>query len=163
ARTRPARHRTGFKPGRQERKVASATIAVPARSSSAPPPAPSPSAAARMRGFASALFPAGGLLGLARGLPFGLRPRPLALLGLPPADLGDPLGDGDLETLLRSGGVVEARHRHAPELAADCPLDGGEQLLFGRRNEGVSIARGLGAGRPADAMDVILRLVRHVE
>ena len=75
--------------------------------------------------------------------------RPLPLLGLPRPDLGNPLGDRDLEALLRLGGVVEALDHHARQPLADRPLDLVEVALLFRRHEGEGVARGVGPRSPA--------------
>ncbi len=70
---------------------------------------------------------------------------------------------GNLEPLRRALRVVEAGERHAREALADGPLDGEEVPLLVGRDEGERVAGRLGPGGPADAVDVVVRDVRHVE
>src|SRR6266699_2758437 len=97
-------------------------------------------------------WPATGL----RGAALGLLLRALPLFGLSRADLGNALGDRDLEALRRLARVVEPLHHHARQPLADRALDLAEVPLFFRRHEGEGVTGRVGAGRSTDAVDVIL-------
>src|SRR5262245_18203863 len=88
----------------------------------------------------------------------GVGSRPRTLIGLARADLRDALRARDFEALRRASFVVEVRDRHARQAAADRALDPAEiSFLFGRHQR-ERRPRHLGARRPADAVDVVLRL-----
>jgi len=97
------------------------------------------------------------------GAPLRVLLRPLAVARLPGADLGDPLVDRDLEPLGRARRVVEVRERDPRKAHPDRSLDGPQIGLLIGRHEGKRVARQLGPGRPADAVDVVIGDVRHVE
>src|ERR1017187_8332325 len=113
------------------------------------------------RGKASALAPRHRRLVLSSAIRLLSRARPL--LGLARANRGDALLDRHLETLGRSPGVVELRHRDARQTLADRTLDLAEIRLFLGCDEREGVARQLGARRAAHAMDVVLGDVRDVE
>ena len=95
--------------------------------------------------------------------PLGVRFRPLPLLGLARANLGDPLRMRHLQPLLGSRGVIEIGHGHARQPLVDRALDVADAPFVFGRHERKRRAGQLGARRASDAMDVILRRGRHVE
>ena len=90
-------------------------------------------------------------------------PGPLALDRLPGADLGDPLVDRDLQPLGGPHAVVEVGESDPEKPGSDSALDGAEIGFLVRGHEGERVPRQLGAGRAADAVDVVLGDVRDVE
>src|SRR5690606_13125786 len=140
----------------KSRETVAGMLLPPCRTTTASPPAPSRSFRRRTGGARAA---GGPVLGLA--LRLGLRPGPL--FRLPGANGRYPLGDGNLEPLRRLAGVIEIRQGNSQQLVADRPLDRPQISLLLWCDERKCIAGGFGAGRAAHPVDVILRLVRHVE
>jgi hypothetical protein len=89
----------------------------------------------------------------AGGVDLGARP----LLSLARADLGDPLGQRNLELVRRPRAVVEIRERDARQPCVDGLLDRAEVGFFLWRHERERLPDRLGAAGSADAMDVVLR------
>jgi hypothetical protein len=89
--------------------------------------------------------------------------RPVAARAARGAGGGQALPQGDLEPLVRLLRVVEPRQRHARQGLANHALDRTHVLFFVGRHQGERISRHFGPGRPADAMDIRIRVLRHVE
>src|ERR1035437_10935671 len=113
------------------------------------------------RGHASALARRhrGVVPSAAFGLFAGARPLPRPAC----ADGRDALLKRNLEALGRVRRVVELGNRHAGEAPSDRALDLAEIAFLVGRDEREGVARHLGAGRAANAVDVVLGHVRDVE
>jgi hypothetical protein len=85
------------------------------------------------------------------------------LVTLPRSNLRDSLRERNLQLVARPRGVVEIRHGDARQALPDRPLDRPQIPFLIRRHEREGLAGRLGAAGPADAMDVIVRDLRHVE
>src|SRR5664280_55074 len=94
---------------------------------------------------------------------FGLFAGARPLLGLACADGRDALLKRNLEALGRVRRVVELGNRHAGEAPSDRALDLAEIAFLVGRDECEGVARHLGAGRAANAVDVVLGHVLDVE
>ena len=69
-----------------------------------------------------------------------------------------------LDTFVSAGLlVIEIRQGDARQPLADLPFDPGQRLLLGRGDQHEGVAFRLGPGGAADAVDVVVRHVRHVE
>src|SRR5687767_7665428 len=99
----------------------------------------------------------------------GLRPPravdlgALALPGLAGADRRDALGERHLEALGGLAAVVEAGELDHRQPAADGALDGAQAFALGLGDEGEGVAGRCHPGGAADAVDVVVGLVRNVE
>src|SRR6478752_8815596 len=100
---------------------------------------------------------------LARDAAFSLLLRAFPFFCAPRADRGNALANRHLESLACRLVVVEAGHRDARQRTADRALDGAEIALLLGGDEGERIAGRIGARRAPDAVDVVVRYVRHVE
>src|SRR5690606_39034238 len=95
--------------------------------------------------------------------PLRLRLGAGPVLRLARADSRYALRQRDLERCIAAGGVVEPGHRHLRQPAADGAFDGTQVAHLVGRDERESVAGGFRAAGAADAMDVVLRHLRHVE
>ena len=101
-----------------------------------------------------------------RGARSGARPSPSRASAPRPCGRGSAAMRSAMGTSKRSAGrlgVVEAGQGDARQALADRPLDRGEVGLLLRRDEGEGVAGHLGARGAADAVDVVVGDVRHVE
>src|SRR5690606_19946713 len=119
-----------------------------------------PSAGAGGGGLSAATRASGatGLLGFPLRLTFRLLPRASPLFRLAFADLRDAIADGHFEAFPRPGGIVEPLHRHAAKALTHGAFDGLQIPLLGGGDQGVGVARRLGACSAAHPVNVILRL-----
>src|SRR5688572_19361138 len=86
----------------------------------------------------------------------GVRSRAGPLFGLARADLGDALGQWNLEPRLLARGVVEVRHGDARQTFIDVPLDRAQTVFLFRRHERERRSGGLCARRSSDAVNVVI-------
>ena len=78
------------------------------------------------------------------------------LLSLARPNLGNPLGERNLEPLLRFRVVVKIRHADPRETAPDRPLDVAHMCVLLRRDEGERFPGRVGSPGPSDPMNIVL-------
>jgi hypothetical protein len=91
------------------------------------------------------------------------RSRSSAVFGSVRANRGDSIRDRNFESALGTRRVVEVGKGDLRESFADCFLDCPQIIVLIGRNERESIPYFAGPRRPPNAVDVVIRSLRHVE